>query len=458
MKNQHRIYIDSAIVILYTLISKAVGFVKSMIQASYLGATIETDAFNVANGFVGNILYMLSLAIAVSLVPQYTQHKLQGGEAARKYGTRVTTALMLASVLIVAFLELVAPVIVRIIAPAYSDDMLSLTIRFFRVLVLGFSFSLGAQIYTNVLNAERAYGYSSLCSIVNSVVLILFILTLSDTLGVWSLVLSIPVSYFVQWLVLYIKGRKFARLSFQFGMRDEAILRLLMIATPVLISQATVEINQVVDKALLTSVDEGALTAVSYAAVLYQFASTMISAPLSSVMFTELSDAGAKHDCDRIKLVLNRCYKVILIICIPVTCVTLLCSSDIVQIVYGHGNYGAAAISNTAIGLFMYGLCVLPVCIKTVLSRAYYSLNDTKRPMVIGVIEVICNIFLSILFVKSYGLAGVVGATAIASYVAILIMLIDFNIKHIKVVDKQSIHSFDERHSFGNQEIFIACL
>ena len=25
-------------------------------------------------------------------------------------------------------------------------------------------------------------------------------------------------------------------------------------------------------------------------------------------------------------------------------------------------------------------------------------------------------------------------------------------------VDKQSIHSFDERHSFGNQEIFIACL
>lgn len=442
MTNQNKIFKDSAIVLLLTLFSKGVGFVKSIFQASYLGATIETDAFNVSNGFVGNVLYMLTLSIAVAFVPQYTQHKLQGEENAKKYGTRVITALMLASILLVALLELAAPLIVRIIAPAYSGETLDLTIRFFRVLVLGFSFSLGANIYTNLLNSERIYGYSSLCSIINSIVLIIFILTLSNTIGVWCLVLSVPASYFVQWLFLYFKGRRFARLSFQYGIRDEAIIRLLVIATPVLVSQATVEINQVVDKALLTSVGAGALTAVSYAAVLYQFASTLISAPLSSVMFTELSDAGAKNEGDRIKLILNRCYRIVLIVCIPVTCVTLLCSSDIVQIVYGHGNYDSTAISNTAIGLFMYGLCVFPVCIKTVLSRAYYSLNDTKRPMVIGVIEVICNISLSILFVKPFGLAGVVGATAIASYLAIVIMLFDFNTKHIKVIDKQSIKTY----------------
>ena len=69
--NRKSILKATALVVGLTLVSKALGFLKSIIQASYFGATIYTDAYNIANGFVSNILFMLVTAISVSFVPQF---------------------------------------------------------------------------------------------------------------------------------------------------------------------------------------------------------------------------------------------------------------------------------------------------------------------------------------------------------------------------------------------------
>ena len=50
--NRKSILKATALVVGLTLVSKALGFLKSIIQASYFGATIYTDAYNIANGFV----------------------------------------------------------------------------------------------------------------------------------------------------------------------------------------------------------------------------------------------------------------------------------------------------------------------------------------------------------------------------------------------------------------------
>lgn len=431
----------TALVFGLSLIAKLIGFAKSIMQASIFGTSMETDVFNVSNGFVSNILYMLTMAVAVAFVPLYIQHKTRSREDGRKFGTRTITTLFLVAIAISLFLIVFSPVVVKVIAPSYSGEAYQLTIKYFRVLCLGICFSLAAHLFTNLLNAEKVYGYSAFGSIINSIVLIALMMFFSRTLGVWSLVISVPISFVLQWLMLYYKGKRYAAISFRYGIRDESLKILLIQAIPILISQATVEINQVVDRALLTSIGVGALTAVSYSAVLYQFASTLVSTPLSTVMFTELSEAGAKKDNAAIKRILKNCYRVLLIVCIPIVAVIFFCSGDIVRIVYGHGRFTAEAVQQCAVGLQMYGLCLFPVCIKTVLSRAYYGLNDTRRPMVIGMLEVALNIGLSVALVKPLGIIGVVGATGIASVVFIIVMLIDFNKKYMKVLSSSSLNA-----------------
>lgn len=430
----------TVLVFALSLVAKIIGFIKSIIQAAYFGTTALTDAYNIANGFVSNVLYMLATALAVAFVPMYIQKKQQQLE--KQFSTRIITLLCFGSVLLSGILILLTPLIVKVIAPGYIGDEQRITIQYFRVLVIGFTFALTTHLYTSLLNAERVYGFSAACSIINSVVLIVSIVLFSKTLGVWALVISMPISYMIQWLALYLRGKKYARISLKYGLWDKDIQLLSIQAFPILISQATVEINQVVDRALLTSIGTGALTAVSYSMVLYQFVTTLVSTPLSTVMFTELSEAGAKKDDDEIKKILHNSYRVLFLVCIPIIAVIFFIPENIVRIVYGYGKFSDEAIMQCAVGLKMYGLCLLPVCIKSVLNKAYYAVNNTKTPMIIGIFEVALNICLSILLVRKYGIIGVVGATAIASFVFIIVMLIDYNRKYIAVIRKETILSY----------------
>lgn len=457
-------------VFVLSLIAKAIAFIRTIIQASYFGATNYTDAFNIANGVASNILYMLTTAISVAFVPLYIQKKnrLERSEL-KKFSTKIVTVLLIGSIVFILFLEYMVPIIIKVAAPTYEGELYEITVNYLRVLLVGYSFSLLVSLYQNLLNSEKIYGYANISSIINSVVLIVIIISFADSIGVWALVLAVLVSYCVQFLVLYAKGSSYAKISVKYGIWDSAVKILMLQAAPILLSQATVEINQVVDKALLLMVEEGAVTAVSYAAVLYQFVTGLINVPLSTVMFTELSDAVCQNNEKYVKLILSKVYKIAFIICIPIMITVFFCSYEIVSIVYGHGNFSDVAIYQTQKGLVAYIICIIPATIKSVLTRAYYAYDDTKRPMIISICEVLLNITLSVLLVKPFGILGIVGATAISSLIFMVILMINFNKKYVAVLDKKCVYKYYKEfvagsisflimlvvYNVGNKNIFI---
>lgn len=432
MKNN--IVKSSLVVVILSLIAKVIGLCKTIIQSYYFGATISTDAFNIANGFVGDVFFMLSTAVAVAFVPLYIQKKQDGDEY--KFASETISFLSVVSIIITILVIIISPIIIKLIAPGFNDEEHDLATGFLRGICISFIFSIGTDLYTNLLNAEKKYGYSTFCSIINSLVLIIGIPLFGKAIDVWVLAISVPVSYGLQLIVLYIAGRKYAGFSIADCRLNESIKLLIRQSVPILLGQATVEINQMIDRALLSSVGEGVLTAISYSSVLYQFASTLINVPIQTVMFTELSEAGARKDYSRLSSLLVNCYKISMVVCIPVMLTISLTSMDIVEMIFGHGSFNGSAVNNCAIGLILYGLCLWPVCIKTILTRAYYALNDTKWPMIIGTMEVVFNTVMSIITAPRYGIRGIIGSTAAASYIFIIVMLIDFNRRHTNTFNR----------------------
>lgn len=434
---------STILVMCLTIVAKLFGFFKSVIQASVYGSNKLTDAFNIANGVVSDIIYMITTAIAFAFVPIYISKKKNDGINSTKRSTAVVvTSLGLMALVMSFFLMLSAPVIMRIIAPAYRGNQLKITILFFRIMVIGIVFSLETSIYQNILNAEKKFGFSAFTSIINSVTLILFIVIGYKSFGIYALVFAIPCSLILQFICLYFMGRGYGKITLKYGIKDKTVRILMLQALPVLISNATLQINQAVDRALLISVEIGAVTAVSYGAILYQFVSSIIGMPISSVIYTELSEQSADKNFDAIKQCLNSVIKVLSIICIPIMIFIFFFSKDIVEIVYGHGNYTKRAIMQSAEGLALYGLCLLPVVIKQVLTETFYSLHDMKYPMIIGIFEVITNITLSVVLTPVFGIAGVVGATAIACIIFMIIVYFAFSKKYIKIFEKHDVREF----------------
>lgn len=433
-KNSKKWLLGSALTLFcLSLLNKGLGFVKSMVIASAFGATLQTDAYYVADGLLQNMLIPISEAVAVSFLPFYIGIKEKDSEDSKAFASRTVTDIFAAAFGLSVCLYAAAPLILQILLPAYTSEEVRLSTMYFRILVWGMCLYMSNHLLQSLLNAEKEYGYSSFAAMLNNMILAAAVFCLGRRYGLKAMAGAVLFSYLVQYLFLQIKSRRYGRLTIRYGFRDRRILKLFGQAFPIFFGSAIYELNSLVDRTLLSAMNAGAVTAVSYAAVLYQFASNLIGIPLTTIIYTELAESFAEGRMREGGEKLEKGLHISLLFGIPITLFVMVSAELIVQITYGRGAFSAEAVAMTSQGLRYYGLCFMAYCTHSLLSRACYSLEDTILPMKIGVGTVGLNLVLSILLSKFMGLRGVVLATAIADTLSSLILLLVFHRTKISI-------------------------
>ncbi len=410
-----------------SLLNKGLGFVKSMVIASAFGATLQTDAYYVAEGLMQNALIPISDALAVSFLPVYIGIRENCREDAKVFTSRTVTDIFLLSFVLSGLLYAAAPWLLRLILPSYTEEAVRLAVFYFRILIWGMCFYMSNQLLQSLLNAEKEYGYSSFTAMLNNLILTAAVFCLGKHFGLNVMAAAVLFSYAVQYLFLQAKSWRYGHPSVRYGLRDERIRKLCVQVFPVFLGNAIWELNSLVDRSLLSAMEEGAVTAVSYAVVLYQFASNLIGIPLTTIIYTELAESFSEGRMEEGGAKLEKGIHISLFFCIPISLFIVAASALIVQITYGRGAFSAEAVGMTAQGLRYYGLCLLAYCINVLLTRACYSLNDMALPMKVGVGTVSLNIVLSVTLSRFMGLRGVVLATLIANTLTSFLILLIFH-------------------------------
>src|SRR5690349_23207148 len=105
-----------------TLGSRVLGLVREQVMASFFGAGLATDAFNVAFR-VPNLLRDLFAegALSAAFVPTFTEtdHR-KGRDEAWRLGAQVMNALAVALALVTILGWIITPWLVRLLAPGFS--------------------------------------------------------------------------------------------------------------------------------------------------------------------------------------------------------------------------------------------------------------------------------------------------------------------------------------------------
>lgn len=118
---------------------------------------------------------------------------------------------------------------------------------------------------------------------------------------------------------MQIRSKKYGCVTLKYGLRDSRITRLCIQTLPIFWGNAFSELNQLVDKSLLSGMEEGTVTAVSYAGVLYQFASNMIGIPMTTIIYTELAESFAAGKIKEGMEKMEKGIHISLFFCIPIT-------------------------------------------------------------------------------------------------------------------------------------------
>ncbi len=404
------------------LIAKVIALLREMVIAGIYGATIETDALFLAQNAVSNVFYAITTALSVAFLPIYIEKLSQDGrEASSRFTSKMLCLLSVFAVAVSALLCVFSPWIARVLAPTYSAEQTAEVALFLRIFALGILFSLSVNLLTNLLNAERVYGYAAVTGIIYSVVTILFIVLFYQSLGILALALSIPAAYLIQFVVLGWRARACMRFYPSLDFRDPDLRRLLLAAGPILLSNALIELNQLIARLLASTMEVGGVSALSYSSTLSQVVSSLIVASIITVLFTEMSAGAASQEREEIKELFRQGTSMLGFILIPISVISFVYAEDVVRIVYGRGVFDENAVALTAISLRFYAITFLPLGIYNLATRALYAIQQMKTAMIVSMITMGINIAGSILLARLFGFGGISAGMMIAFLCAMVI-------------------------------------
>ena len=415
MKN-NRIYRTVFSVTSVLALSKLMGFAKQMLTASTFGTTLETDIIGLAQGLIGDVQYVLAQSLMTALIAVYI-HTAKNDQAESNALISDTIKVFIGFVAIAVTVVIIfAPQLAQIIAPSYTGNTAKELIRYLRIFAPTLFFMVLICIFQSVLHTNKRFIPGELVGLNQSLITIIIILIFSGSLGPTALGLAFYC--YAVWNTLYlgVASRKLWKYQNGNPLKNASLRKLLRMMFPMLLGYSVVYVNQMVDKMLVSGLGEGAVTALSYAAVLSNLVGTFI-VTFASMLFPYITKYISLHQDEHAAQQTEQVTALLLLAFTPISVLTILCAEDIITIAFGRGAFDVQSVRMAAMALRGYGFSMLPLILREMYARVQYGYQDTKSPMINSTIGIIVNILLSILLSSRLGILGITLASSISGLI-----------------------------------------
>ena len=365
---------SAALMSVLVIISRLTGFLRTWGQAYALGVTVTASCYSVANN-LPNQLYELVIGgmLVTAFLPVYQSVKKEKGiKGASDYTSNlVSIVLVLMGAVTVLGIIFAAQVVWTQSFSASADFDADLATYFFRFFVIEVVLYALSSIFSGVLNAERDYFWSSAAPIFNNFVTTAsflayaFLVDTKPQLALVLLALGNPLGVAVQVIMQMPSLRKHGiRLRPHINLRDPALKDTLSIGIPSLIVMVCSFVTVSVMNSSALSVTAVGASVSYYARLWYTLPYAILAVPITTAMFTELSDDVARGDMDSYREGVTSGTAKIIFLMIPFMMYLMVFASPLITML-AAGKFSDADIAMTAsylralaASLPVYGVCM----------------------------------------------------------------------------------------------------
>jgi len=418
------------LIMIITIFSKILGFGREVTLSYFYGASNVSDAYLIALTIPSVIFSFIGTGISTGYIPMYSKIENSFGvKISNNYTNNLINILLIFCTVIIILGLIFTEQIVRIFAAGFTDETFVLAVKFTRLSLLGIYFTGLINIFSGFLQLKGNYVIPASIGFPLNFCIIISILisykTSNVILALGSVIAS--VSQFVLLVPFIFKNGYRYKVIINF--KDEYLKKMIYIAFPVIIGVSVTQINVLIDRTLASTIAVGGISALNYANRLNGFVQGLFVLSISTVMFPIISKMAAKKDIIGLKRTLSEAINGINLLVIPATVGAMLFAKPIVKLLFGRGAFDESAVEMTSYALFFYSLGMIGYGLREVLSRAFYSLQDTKTPMINAAVAMGLNIVLNIIFSKFLGLGGLALATSISAIFCTFLLFISLRRK-----------------------------
>lgn len=427
-----RLLRSGAVISAMTMISRVLGLLRDVIVARYFPVDGATDAFFVAFK-IPNLLrrFFAEGAFSLAFVPILAEYKeKQSREALQDLIDYVAGTLGLILLLITAIGMMAAPFVVEVFAPGFSqqaDAQPELAAEMLRITFPYILFISLAGLVGGILNTFGKFAIPALTPALLNVVMIAF--------AIWGPpyfdepVLALAWGVFVAGVVQFLfQIPTLLRLGLlpKFKLRrvHEGVKRVMRLMIPALFGSSVAQLNLVINTIIASYLVVGSISWLYYSDRFVELPLAIFGVALGTVILPKLSSDHAKADATQFRSTMDWALRLALLIAVPATLGLMLLAEPILAAVMMHGAFKWSDVEMSALSLMTYSFGLPAFIVVKVLAPGFYSRQDTKTPVKIGLISIFANMVLNLLIVLPWFFSGIAGAhaglalaTALAGYV-----------------------------------------
>lgn len=411
-----------------TVFSKVLGFGRELVLASAYGANAFTDAYLISFNIPNTLFAIIGTAIATTFIPIYYEvDRDLGREKSLVFTNNVFNIVLLISFILAILGTIFTPQLVKIFAMGFEGEVLQNAISQTKIFIWGILFIGISNLSMSYLEAHNIFTMKGLIGIpLNLIVITSIILSLKfgPNVFIYGSLLGIASQAIIQIPFIIKNGYRFKP---YIDLKDKYIKKIIVLTGPVIIGVGISQINELIDRTLASTLAEGSITALNYANKLNSFILALFIASITTVIYPRLSKMSNQNDKSEFVKIINKSINIVILIIIPIIAGAIVFAVPIVQILFQRGMFDSYATRATASALVFYSIGMIGFGVRDVLLRGYYSLQDTKTPMVNSTIGIIVNIILNIILVRVLAHKGLALATSISAIVTAY--LLHYNLK-----------------------------
>ncbi|MBI5117844.1 murein biosynthesis integral membrane protein MurJ [Candidatus Poribacteria bacterium] len=426
----HSIARSTAVISSGTMLSRVTGLIRDMLIADYYLNAVS-DAFFVAFRLPNMLREMLAEgAMNAGFIPVFSEYMTRRSSKETEELVAVSIGAMGALLMAVSALGvLFAPEIVRFVTFEFGppDEKLLLAIGLTRV-VFPFILLVGiASLLMAMLNSLQIFFSTAYAPVLLNLGMIacayLFRNNFKDP--VYGLAVGVLIGGVLQILLQIPFIRRCGiPLRVAWNLKHPGLRMIFVLLVPTFFGQAVREVNVLADTMFAWYLGEGMVSALYYAYRLLHLPLAVFGLSVATAILPSMSRSSSAGEMDKFKETLSLGLRTVMFTMLPATVGLIILRVPIIRLLFEHGSFDALATDNTAFALMFYSLGLYAFSGAKVLAFAFYSMKNTRLPVIVAACSMILNILLNALLMIPLKQGGLALASSLSSTVNVVVLWI----------------------------------
>lgn len=415
-----------SMVIIITLLGKFMGLWRDRLLAINYGTGMYANAFLTASRLPRVFFDMLfASAISASFIPVFNEvFKKRGRDEAIRFGGNFITVVGAGTLLLTIVGVALSGPLVQLIADGYDRETMDLCISLTRMMFPTMFFTGIAYAFVGILQSFDEFNIPAAISVLANLVIIIYYYFLNGRFGIYGLAVAFVLGWAMQALVQIpsLKKKGF-RYRPSFDIKNENIKKVLTLMVPVMISTWVQPLSLLINTRFASHMYGGSgVSAVEYSMNLYLTIIGVFILSVANVIFPRLSRLQVSDAKDEFSDTLRTTMHASLFFVIPMMAGVMSLSRELVDLIYGGGEFVTSDVDITGRALLFTSLGMIGYAGQNILNKVYFAKLDGKTPFIAGALSIIINFVLCLLFAEQFKVSGLAVISAVVSTVNALVL------------------------------------